>query len=77
MGTTDLSRPLAKSAMDALWFRVMYSIRSRRKRLAYYGGSGSAQGNSMVMDRFVSHQKSNLPTASSEGKKGVEIPIRE
>ncbi|RJE24520.1 hypothetical protein PHISCL_03158 [Aspergillus sclerotialis] len=78
MGTTDLNRPLAKSAMDALWFRVMYSIRSKRKRLAYYGGSDIVQGSSMVMDRFVSHQKSDLPKlSSSEGVKDVEIPIRD
>lgn len=74
LGTSDLNRPLTKSAMDALWYRIIYSVRSKRRNLpgSYFGDNDSGS-----MDRHVLR----VPGPGSGGgsakhANAVDIPVR-
>lgn len=76
MGTSDLNRPLTKSAMDALWYRTIYSVRSKRRNLphSYFGGIDNSQGK---MDQYLSRvPKPGSGGGSTENANAVGIPMR-
>lgn len=76
LGTSDLNRPLTKSAMDALWYRTIYSVRSKRRNLphSYFGGVDNGQGK---MNQYLSRTPKPSSTGiSTEDGNAVDIPMR-